>query len=137
MSTIAFPITMLSRITGKGKKINDIFVQKSEALRAARLPGLLFDLNTKWFLKWLIPVFIGLFIYKDAHNVLSGEMSIGAFLATQHVIQLMVGQFLVGYRDFKGVLRSNKPLERMSTYFNMQTELKKWKQINRKRRNET
>merc|ERR1712176_1169521 len=36
--------------------------------------------------------------------------------------------------DFKCVLRSNKPLERMCKYFNMETELRKWKHVNRERR---
>jgi len=117
--------------------MNHVFAEKSEDLRSAHLKERTIIMNNDYITKWIGPVFIGQYIAANAAEVLNGEHSLGTFLTTISVFGYIACDFGDLYREFITVSSVIEPLRGFTTYFNLATDLKRWKSVNRRRREVT
>merc|ERR1712232_1111153 len=99
-----------------------------------RLPFAIFTFNTEYFIKWLGPVFICLYVVLEAHNVIHGKTSVGAYIATVNVIKVMVANFEVGVHEIEGFGNTLLAMSRMVKFFNMDTEVRRCMEEHKERR---
>jgi len=114
----------------------DRFHHTAEALSEAMLPVDLIRMNNNYFPKWLGPIFVGLYIAVEAPRVLQDPpaISMGIFLATIKIFNELSEQFSEAYRELMSISSAIGPLRKLTYYFNLPTDVKLWKTINRKRR---
>jgi len=117
-------------------QICDHFQRATIELTEAQIPAELIRTNNDYFPKWLGPVFIGLYIAREAGEVLSvpPTISLGTFLATVKIFGELSEQFSEGYEELMKVSGAIGPLKKLTMFFNMPTDVMLWKTINRKRR---
>eukprot|EP00747_Dinoflagellata_sp_TGD_P129662 gnl/TRDRNA2_/TRDRNA2_174718_c3_seq3.p1 gnl/TRDRNA2_/TRDRNA2_174718_c3~~gnl/TRDRNA2_/TRDRNA2_174718_c3_seq3.p1 ORF type:complete len:587 (+),score=120.50 gnl/TRDRNA2_/TRDRNA2_174718_c3_seq3:114-1763(+) len=116
---------------------NEMFLEKLKEARAAEGRALIIACNNNWFCKWLGPVFTGLYIATQAYGVLNGNISLGKFLATSSIFGHVSDDFGEFYEQLMAVNGVISPLRGLAILFNMATDLKALKAVNRERRKET
>mmetsp|Transcript_24927 Transcript_24927/g.62475 ORF Transcript_24927/g.62475 Transcript_24927/m.62475 type:complete len:465 (-) Transcript_24927:55-1449(-) len=116
-------------------QMNELFAQ---CLRAAtkqgRIPMQQIELNNKYFPKWLGPIFVGVYIVRNAQQVIAKTLSVGTFLATVAILRGIADDFGDIYRvmmDYNVIYGSVVALVKL---LNMQTDVRTGKAVNRARR---
>lgn len=114
----------------------ELFQERSKELSEARLPMDKMKVNSNYAPKWLGPVFTGIYIAMYAQEVLSpeGKLPLGVFLATVRVFGELAENFEGAYEELMEITGAIGPLRKLTYYFNLETNLKKWKDVNRQRR---
>ncbi|CAE7197734.1 ssuB [Symbiodinium natans] len=118
-------------------QMNEAFAATAGALRKAQSRKALAKLNDDMFPQWLGPGFTGLYIAMDANNVLTGQVSLGTFLATISILGSISGQFARAYCVVLDIVELTAPVRKLTVFFNKQTDLLTWKAVNRQRRENT
>jgi len=80
-------------------RVNTMMEVKATALMKAVLPKDKHKPNTKWILEWFRPVFVAIRMMLSSHEVIDGDQSLGAFLATISVIKSIAKDVSAGYHD--------------------------------------
>lgn len=93
--------------------------------------------NNNYWPKWLGPLFTGAYIAFLAPAVLAGDADLGVFLATIHVFRDMSDGFGEFYSLTMKVNDSMAPLHGLTILFNRSTDVRTWKEVNRRRRKST
>lgn len=104
------------------------------AFRDAKVPLNKVKMQTELFPTWLATILVFLFIAFESQAVLAGELSLGTFLATIKIYQEIGEQFTEGFSCVMELLGSKGALVKITTYLNLETDLKSKKNINRARR---
>ena len=87
-------------------EMNTAFSHALKAAGGAAREAKIIGTNNDWFCKWLGPLFTGLYIATMSHEVLSGEISLGKFLATASIFGKVSGDFGDLYKQFIEVHQS-------------------------------
>jgi len=114
----------------------ELFEERSKELSEGRLPMERMIVNNNYAPKWLGPVFTGVYIAMNAQKVLANEsdLPLGVFLATVRVFAELAENFEGAYEELIEISSAVGPLRKLSLFLNMETDLKKWKEVNRERR---
>lgn len=115
----------------------DKFQEALETLNNAVLPAERVKCNNNYFPKWLGPVFTGIYVAYSARAVLDGSVSLGAFVATTRIFKELSEQFSEMYNELMTIASGCGPLRKLTFLFNLPTDAKLWKKVNRWRREET
>lgn len=115
----------------------DKFQEALERLNHAVLPAELVKTNNNYFPKWLGPTFTGIYIALSARAVLNGSVSLGAFVATTRIFKELSEQFSEMYNELMKIASGCGPLRKLTDLFNLPTDAKHWKKVNRWRRERT
>jgi len=117
-------------------QIVDLFDAHCLALNDARLPMEKMQLNNNYASKWLGPIFTGVYIAMNAQEVLRKEsqLPLGVFLATITVFRELAENFEEAYEELMDIFEAVGPLRKLTHYLNAETDLKRWKEMNRQRR---
>ena len=118
-------------------QMNEAFAATAGALRKAQSRKALANLNDDMFPQWLGPGFTGLYIAMDANNVLTGQVTLGTFLATISILGSISGQFARAYNVVLDIYELTAPVKKLTVFFNKSTDLLTWKEVNRQRRDNT
>uniref|UniRef100_A0A7S2KED4 ABC transporter domain-containing protein n=1 Tax=Zooxanthella nutricula TaxID=1333877 RepID=A0A7S2KED4_9DINO len=104
-------------------QMNELFSQRASELRRSLIPEKEVELNNNYFPMWLSPLFTGGYIAFAARMVLTGELSLGVFLATLSVFNEVCGDFSGLYRHIMDINTKLDSLKTLTKYFNMETEV--------------
>jgi len=115
----------------------DVFEAAVEKLNVANITTLQIKVNNSYFPKWLGPLYVGFYIATQAKAVLSDEVSLGTFLATIRIFTELSTEFAEAYVEMIKIFAAIGPLRKLTSYFNMKTDLLDAKGLNRKRREHT
>ncbi|CAE7242184.1 Abcb7 [Symbiodinium necroappetens] len=118
-------------------QMNDEFEKTSGELREGIVPDNMRDSNDEMFPKWLGPVFMAIYIALEANSVVEGRLSLGTFLATVGIMSEISDQFGEIYGIILELRLLHVAVVDLTVMFNSATDLKKQKDVNRKRREES
>jgi len=96
-----------------------------------------FLVNSTYFLKWLSPIMVSIWLIRDGPSVLAGEVDLGMFLAVIKIIHEVSQDCEVCYQQLMGMVKITKPLMRATVLLNLPGDLQSRKLTNRQRREET
>merc|ERR1719271_1578738 len=97
----------------------ELYRRKAENTRAADVPVHVVMNNNLYSAMWLGPIFIGVYVCATAHQVLSGEVKLGFFLATISILQDMSALFLEVYKYYQKITEIAEPLMTLTVYYNL------------------
>mmetsp|Transcript_20245 Transcript_20245/g.56184 ORF Transcript_20245/g.56184 Transcript_20245/m.56184 type:complete len:904 (+) Transcript_20245:66-2777(+) len=112
---------------GRRPQINETFSKMANAQRLSKVPERQVALNNGYFPKWLGPVFTAFYVVSVSSAVLSGEVSLGVFLATMSVFGKVSHDFESLYTMLLGVAKEIDSLKKIAQYLNMEVDLRSWK----------
>eukprot|EP00928_Gymnodinium_smaydae_P087507 TRINITY_DN71762_c0_g1_i1.p1 TRINITY_DN71762_c0_g1~~TRINITY_DN71762_c0_g1_i1.p1 ORF type:complete len:872 (+),score=144.38 TRINITY_DN71762_c0_g1_i1:79-2694(+) len=118
-------------------KANEKFSRAANELREARIAPDSVALNNEYFTYALGPLFTGGYTLLYARSVLLGYMDVGTFMATLGVFGEIAGDFSSGYTELMKISALSTSLEGLVDLFNNKTDLRSWKAVNRRRRQDT
>merc|ERR1740123_2532430 len=88
-----------------------------------RLPHELFDLTEESFPEWVSAFFTMVYIIWFSHDVLTGILSVGTFIAMVRILGEMGEEFAEGYDQFRKLVQTAPALQRIVMYLNAETEV--------------
>ncbi|CAE7530256.1 ABCB10, partial [Symbiodinium natans] len=118
-------------------QMNEEFQKTSGDLQRQMVPDHLRDANDNMFPKWLGPFFMGLYVAIEANRVLDNSLSLGTFLATVGIMKDISEEFEEGYAIILELSQFYYSVVDLTVFFNKDTDLRTWKAVNRKRREES
>lgn len=119
---------------GKRPGIVDGFTERAWDVCSAVLEKDKFMMNTEFVLKWLGPLMTALYICLEGPNVVSGDETLGAFLAFVKIIKDSSGDCIILNKELSILTDTVKPLQRITMFFNLPTDLIQRKALSRIRR---
>jgi len=112
----------------------DIFASAGAKAHTADINAQLYRTLTDYFPKWLGPVFIGGYIMLKAEAVFDGSLSLGTLLATIRIYHELEAELGVSYGTLMKLAASVGPLRKLTWLFNLPTDVRQRKIINRRKR---
>lgn len=114
-------------------KINDIFADKVEKLRVAKLEPASVRLHNEYFIRWLDPFFRGLYIILYARAVLDGDIGTGTFVATLNAFGEVTHSFAEGYEELMNIVTDALAMQKLTQFLNRATDVREHMKVNRER----
>lgn len=115
-------------------QMSDLFEDKIKELHNTEVPLKVVNKNNSYFPPYLAAMFTSVFIAMGAPEVLSGGLSLGAFLATIRIYGEVGEEFKEGFECMLEIVGCAGPLKKITKYMNMTTDLLDKKAVNRQRR---
>lgn len=118
-------------------QMNEMFEKRATELRLSQIPEEQVEVFYNYVPKWLGPIFICGYIALTAEPVLTGEVSLGVFLASLSVFGEVSSDFSKMYEHVMAIYKRLDALRTLTKYFNLQTEVRQIKALNEHRREAT
>jgi ABC-type multidrug transport system fused ATPase/permease subunit len=119
------------------EKINDIFGERVEALAEAMEPHEAFELHSKYVPSWVSTILVSAYTAWAATDVLSGQLSLGRFLATIRIFKEVGESFNELYEQWMCVRSTASALRDITAMLNSKTNLQERKHILEQRAHES
>lgn len=117
--------------------VNANFSKSLNHYREAELPRDVVALNSMYFTSWLGPLLVAVYIVLCTPSIISGAMGVGVFLATIDMLTQMCNDFGLAYAEAMKMFQTCDTLRGLCVLFNMPSDLRQWKTVNRARREST
>merc|ERR1719482_1777111 len=128
---------MLVQLYQQRPQVNEMFAEKSEALRKAAIPEATVLTNNKFLPKILGPALAALYTIIGVPLVLAEDIKLGVFLATISVFGDICGAFVELFGLYVDVVSTFGGIQDLTGLLNLPTDLKTWQAVNRQRRRKT
>merc|ERR1712227_695572 len=113
--------------------MNEMFHKQVTALKILQERHNIVQKNNEYFPTWLGAVAIGVYIAVEVDSVIAKQTSVGLFLATISIYGMISSNLADLYVLQMKWANTFDPLKSLVTYFNMPTDLSRWKAANEHR----
>ncbi|CAK0834514.1 unnamed protein product [Prorocentrum cordatum] len=118
-------------------KIQDELERNVHELSKASIPAQTLECVNEYYPGWLANVLTAAYIIYGGQQVVQGDLQIGAFLATSGVIKDVGEGFKDIFTSLISISKAVEPIQDMTVFMNLPTDLRSNKRVNRQRRSRT
>jgi ABC-type multidrug transport system fused ATPase/permease subunit len=117
--------------------VQDRLERNVQELTKASIPAATLECVNEYYPGWLANVLTATYIVYGGQQVVEGNLQIGAFLATSGVIKDVGESFKDIFTSLLSISKAVEPLQDMTVFMNLPTDLRGNKKVNRQRRRRT
>jgi hypothetical protein len=108
-----------------------------KSLTKASIPVTTLETTNDYFPGWLANILTAGYVIYGGEEVVAGRLQIGAFLATSGVIKDVGDSFADIFKSLLSMSKAIEPIQDITLFMNLPTDLRAQKKINRQRRKRT